>query len=66
MKVEETALGKKGFFPFKFLNFSRSVEVQTTESRKLKRKATKEAANQKSPLHYTAPAVLLSFHTSVI
>lgn len=66
MKVEKPALGRKGFFPFKFLNFSTSVEVQTTEPRKLKRKATKEAINQKSPLHCTTPAVLLSFRTSII
>lgn len=60
MKAEEPTLGRKGFLPFKFLNFSRSVEVQTTEPRKLKRKATKEMTNQKSPLHWTAPAVLIS------
>lgn len=60
MKVEEPTLGSKGFLPFKFLNFSRSVEVQTTEPRKLKRKETKEKTNQKSPLHWTAPAVLIS------
>lgn len=39
--MEEPALGRKGFFPFKFLNSSRSVEVQTTEPRKLKRRSTK-------------------------
>lgn len=59
MKAEESTLGRKGFLPFKFLNFSRSVEVQTTEPRKLKRKATKEMTHQKSPLHWTAPAVLI-------
>lgn len=42
------------------------MEVQTIQPRKLKRKATKEATNQKSPLHWTAPAVLLSLGTSYI
>lgn len=40
--------GGKGFFPFKFLNFSSAVEVQTTEPRRLKRKATKEVTNQRT------------------
>lgn len=66
IKVEELALGKEAFLPFKFLNFSRSAEVQTTEPKKLKRKATKAATNQKSPLHWTAPAVLLSLGTCVV
>ena len=65
MKVEEPALGREGFLPFKFLNFSRAVEVQSEEPRKLKRKATKGATNQKSPLHWAAPAVMISLSTGI-
>lgn len=51
--------GGKGFFPFKFLNFSSAVEVQTTEPRRLKRKATKEVTNQRT----LSTAQLLLFHS---
>lgn len=50
----------KGFFPFNFLNFSRSVEVQATESRQLKRKTTKEVTNQS--IFSTAQLLLFLFH----
>jgi hypothetical protein len=64
MKVKKPALGRKGFCPFKFLNFSRSMEVQTTDSRKLKRKATKEATNQRALS--TAQLLLLCFQSAPV
>lgn len=57
----EPALGRKGFLPFKFLDFPESVEIRTKEPRTLKRKATKEAANQKS-LPSTEQLPLFRFH----
>lgn len=50
MKVEEPALGRKRLLPFKFLNFSRSVEVHTTEPRKLKKESNKSYKSKEPSL----------------